>query len=510
MPASAGQAGRPSDRRTPEEVLLAIECFLKASRQPTLLEPGEEPLTLAPDTFAIECRNGRVTLQVWDEKRNLVRRIVDFEQDKPGRLQLHVERFGKRRGMMLLFDQSRPDSERASRHGSRLVFREQFRRSLARQFPGWLIRELTTEADLEHTLSPVHPRALLTRGTVGWAAIGASTDSDNAAGVLTFGLIWLDYLRRREKRRTIEGLALFVPAGHERTACLRLRHLNSCVAQFALFVCSEDGFEDRVDPRDHGNLDTRLEPCRNPSPETATLLEEWIERLAGLPDVERTDAGGKSVSLRVRGLEFARTAGASLLFGIDRKQVARAANLGEIEAIINELSRLRSPLAWDHGNPLYTRQPEAWLESQVRHRIETIDASLLPSPVYGQVPAFAGIERGIIDLLSADRTGRLAVVEIKATADLQLPMQALDYWMRVQWHAERGEFSERGYFPAVPLSTVPPRLLLVAPALEFHPTTETLLRYFSPAIDVERIGLGAEWRREINVMFRIRGAQRPV
>jgi hypothetical protein len=55
----------------------------------------------------------------------------------------------------------------------------------------------------------------------------------------------------------------------------------------------------------------------------------------------------------------------------------------------------------------------------------------------------------------------------------------------------------------------PPRLFLVSPALEFHPTTETVLSFFSPAIDVERVGVGVEWRKGLQVMFRLSGAERP-
>jgi len=98
---------------------------------------------------------------------------------------------------------------------------------------------------------------------------------------------------------------------------------------------------------------------------------------------------------------------------------------------------------------------------------------------------------------------------LKASADLHLPLQALDYWIRVKWHLDRGEFSKNGYFPGIELRRDPPRLLLVSPSLEFHPTTETLLRYFSPAIEVERIGLAVEWRRGLQVMFRLAGAKSP-
>jgi hypothetical protein len=115
----------------------------------------------------------------------------------------------------------------------------------------------------------------------------------------------------------------------------------------------------------------------------------------------------------------------------------------------------------------------------------------------------------VLDLLAVDRRGRLVVVELKASADVHLPLQALDYWVRVKWHLDRGEFRAHGYFPGLELTSAPPRLLLVSPSLEFHPSTETILSYFAPEIEVERIGLAVEWRKGLHVMFRLCGAQRP-
>jgi hypothetical protein len=174
-----------------------------------------------------------------------------------------------------------------------------------------------------------------------------------------------------------------------------------------------------------------------------------------------------------------------------------------------ELDRARSPEAADRDHPLYRQYPEAWLESQARAQLQILDATLRPEPVYGQVPAFAGGERGILDLLAVGHAGRLTVVELKASADLHLPLQALDYWIRVKWHLDRREFGPAGYFPGIELDASPPRLLLVAPSLEFHPSTETILEFFSPAIDVERVGIGVEWRRGLQVMFRLAGSERP-
>jgi hypothetical protein len=108
----------------------------------------------------------------------------------------------------------------------------------------------------------------------------------------------------------------------------------------------------------------------------------------------------------------------------------------------------------------------------------------------------------VLDLLGADRDGRLAVIELKASEDIHLPLQALDYWMRVHWHAARGDFSTRGYFPGLQLRNQPPRLLLVSPALDFHPANDCVLRYFSPQIEVERFGVGVEWQQKLKVVSR--------
>ena len=228
------------------------------------------------------------------------------------------------------------------------------------------------------------------------------------------------------------------------------------------------------------------------------------QQVRSLPGVELVPKHNGTASVRVRGLEFAQIRGGEMVFG-EGSQLPCT----EIHRIVEELSRARSPEGADRDHPLFRRFPEAWLESQVRQQIAIVDASLAPDPVYGQVPAFAGGERGILDLLAADRSGRLAVLELKASADLHLPMQALDYWIRVKWHLDRGEFSEHGYFPGIQLLTDPPRLLLVSPCLEFHPSTEALLSYYSPTIEVERVGLGVEWRKELQVMFRLAGAERP-
>jgi hypothetical protein len=462
------------------EILPAIERFLETSQDPVLCEPGEEWLSITAENFLVEARGPGAQLQAWDQRRNLVRTVTAIERETPGKLVLTVARFGKLAGTLQLIDRRRAERDNIPLRTARLGFREQFRRFLRRQFAAYKLAELTTEADLEHSLSPAYPRALLRQGASAWAAIGASPDSGHPDGVLTFGLIWLDYLRRREPSLALEGLVLYLPASREKTTCLRLLFLDPQAAQYRAFIYDDEGLEEQVDLRDYGNLDTHLDPYRR-----RTLGTPWLNTR----ETESVDLADGELSFRVHGLEFARTAGSELLARCGKKRAA-------------ELSRYRSPDGPDHRHPLYRRNPEAWLESQVRHHIQEIDSSLAPTPVYGQVPAFAATDRGVLDLLAVDHRGRLAVIELKASEDVHLPLQALDYWMRVQWHVARREFQANGYFPGRELLPEAPRLLLIAPALNVHPSNDVVLRYFSPQIPVERIGVGLEWRKELKVMTR--------
>ncbi len=494
-------AAAPAAARDLAGMQAVIERFLKACRNPHLLEPGEELLPLKEGSYSIDRTEARLRIEAWSDRRNFTRRIVGIGEERKGRLELVVERFARNVGPLFLLDLARPDSREKGRRGGRLVFRERFRRFLTRQLPLWKLAEISAEQDLEHSLSPGFPRAFLRKGQSGVAAIAAAPDGMDPSAILSFGLIWLDYLRRREPRLTVERLILLLPAGAERATCHRIPFLDPGRAACEVFAYSAEDYAVRLDPGDYGNLDTKLDAFRPPD----AAAQAWVDRLKGLPEVECVQNNCGGAGLRVRGLEFARTSGSEVLFGLRKRAAARESNFAEIERLVSDLSLLRGK----PGGALYHQDPEEWLASQVRAQLDTVDASLRAAPVYSQAPACLGGQRGLIDLLAVDTAGRLAVLELKASQDIHLPLQALDYWMRVKWHLDRDEFGANGYFPGVALRKEPPRLLLISPALEFHPTTEIILRFFSNAVEVERIGVGAGWREKLQVMFRMRGAETP-
>jgi hypothetical protein len=262
---------------------------------------------------------------------------------------------------------------------------------------------------------------------------------------------------------------------------------------------------ERLDPRTAGNIDSWIVPQR----ESQSLLErahaalEPVVKLAPQAISVHPSVASAEVWLRFRGLAIAKWDDGRVFFGTsDRRDELTSASWPALKKLLRDLETHRHPLATDTRNPLYRAQPERWLEASVRADVTRVDAQLDPHFVYTQVFANAGGEHGILDLLSVTRSGRLAILELKATEHIHLTLQAAGYWRHVCHHLERGDLSRYGYFPGVELQTAAPLVYLVAPALRFHPATDELLRYLAPEVEVVRVGLAETWRRGVRVVMR--------
>jgi len=415
-PAIAALSGPAAEQRKVEQLRTTIVAFLSQCRRPELLEPGEPAIPIRWSAEENACNLVLRPMGKWlcveamGDAGVLSRRVTAVRAATASRMELVTHKLGGKPGKLLLYDAFRPSNDGLARRGKRQVFGEQFRRMLQREYAGWRVAELSTEAHLEESLSPAYPRALLVRGQRRVAAIAAPPVSD-VDGVLSFGLIWLDYVRRRDGSAGVEELAVFLPAGRHTATCRRMLYLTG--ARFRAFCYDDAGLASEVDLQDCGNVDSAIE---QPG-EAAPRLE-----------------------------------------------------------------------------------PESVVEAQVRSSITALDASLLESPVHGQVCSFAAAERGVFDLLAVDDRGRLAVIELKASESVHLPLQALDYWIHVRHHQARGALTP--LFPRMALSAETPRLLLVAPALCHHPSNERVLAFFREEIEVQRIGLAHGWGGPVRVLFR--------
>ena len=211
----------------------------------------------------------------------------------------------------------------------------------------------------------------------------------------------------------------------------------------------------------------------------------------------------QEVVLRFRGLPFARWQDGRVYFGSDTEwEELRGENENRVKQWVLKLRNFRNPLTSNLRHPLYRAQAERWMQSLVMQDVSQLDIALDPHHVYEQVFAQAGGQHGVLDLLAVTRTKRLAILELKATENPDLPLQAADYWLRIRRHQAQGDLARYGYFPDLQLQSAPPLVYLVAPALRFHPTTDTILRYLSPEMEIIRVGLAENWRRDLRVVMR--------
>jgi hypothetical protein len=516
-----------------DKLVKTIEAYLADHPAAALLEDGRVVFDMRTARYSVSESHGRCLVQFWSADRNLVRTVIEV-QERAQCLRLMTRKMGAAKPQAL---ELTPTSDRrtpTARDAARRNYQKLLERALTRSFLGQKVDGLRSAMDLEHSFGPAYVRGRLLKGSAAQAVIGVG-EAESAAmadGILTLGILWLDYCRQHgDGRRHFGGLKVVVPAGAWRTTAERMAWLNHAAATFELFTLDERSEElAQVDFRDTGNLDSRLVHAFS----AAAALERCqagIDRLMGLISpaarerVEVRPSSATEVGLLLHGLEFARVRhgfAARSFAGEDEVSFGAGANetplTDENEGLCRELcARLFLSRHADgvHTDPLFRLQPEHWLEARLRGGIAELFPGLRGDLLYSQVPALSTGDRGLLDLLTLDRNGRLAVIELKADEDLHLPLQALDYWIRVRALNDDRQpataggrplsaFGRQGYFTGAEVSPLAPRLLLAGPALRIHPANEPVLRYFSPQVDWELIALSEHWRRELKVVFRKR------
>ena len=513
----------------------SIESYLADYPAAALLEDGRVLFDMRFAHYAVNESHGRCLLQLWSEERNLVRTVVEV-QERAQCLRLMTRRMGATKPLAL---ELVPTSDRrtpTARDAGRRNYQRLLERVLTRRFLDEKVDGFRSAMDLEHSFGPAYVRGRLLRGTAADAVIGVA-EAESAAmvdGILTLGILWLDHCRQRgDGRRHFGGLKVIVPAGAWRTTAERMAWLNHAAADFHLFTLDERSEElASVDFRDTGNLESRLVHAFSPAA-AIERCQAGIDKLLALVPAaarERVEVRATSateVGLLLHGLEFARVRHGvaahsfarqdEVTFGAGANETPLTDETGELcRELCARLFQSRHPDG-THNDPLFRIQPEHWLESRLRFGIAELLPGLRGDLMYTQVPALSSGDRGMLDLLTLDRNGRLAVIELKADEDLHLPLQALDYWIRVRAlnddrrPAAGGRpltaFERQGYFAGAEVSPLNPRLLLVAPALRIHPANEPVLRYLSPQVEWELIAVSEHWRRELKVIFRKRSCE---
>lgn len=518
---------------TLEDAIIAkyqLERFMLDSPQ-GLLGSGERIFAAVPPAeleWSVEW--GKLILTWWDDSQSQSLRIIGYEIER-GRILLQGKRGLAMEPISLVFDRQ-IDGEGAAleippeRLAERRVwYGELLARLIREQIPGIRVRHYSTGTDHRHHVPGRYARMVLSRSGETILAIGVSEGEAPAVidGVTAAGLIWYEnYNLERSSTHQSRQLWFFLPRDRSLTAMERLPLLR---------IRNEtDGFRCyEIDEmrRELYQLQpvTQLEllsdyPRELLWPVGTESLDrsggEWHQRILSLApeSIEARHRPGGRISYAINGLEFARLPVNDHLsadFGVVGDPQQRRPfgtplderTLPELRRLVERLITSRNGAASDHRHPFYRLRTEAWLESLLRRDIRRLDPELDPRFVYSQIPTWHADQRSVIDLLCVKRDGpdrgRLVVIEIKAAEDLQLPIQGLDYWLRIEQARARGEFARRGLFTGLALDDRSPLLYLVAPRLRFHRSFTTIGRCLRTEITAYRVGLNANWREVIRV-----------
>ena len=502
---------------TPQALTRTVQDFLSEAAGAVVLENGTVAFDLAQSKYSISGEYNRCLLHLWSAERNSVRRVLEAEV-KNGTLRLAVQRLGQARPSKLEICRERDRRSPTARRVARTLYEQRLRKTLDRHFPEFKVTRLTTGIDLEKSFGPVYARGLMRRGCSAFALLGVNRQETQSSidAALTFGILWLDVCRQAQAANVlVEGLKLFVPNGTSALVRERMANLDRQAAKWSLFELDErhDSLVE-IDCADRGNISTRLVHAIDEEAARARFHRSITRVQEVLPNCEVSVLSALEIVFRWRGLEFARArldqipgsfrSTEKIVFGVGAEErTLEASNEVEFAELTHELRDVRHPYG-PRQHPLWRLRPERWLESLIAGDVGLIDGRLDCLWQYSQVPAFSASDRAMIDVLTCTLAGRLAVLELKADEDIHLPLQGLDYWSRVEWHHARGEFMRFGYFGGTAMSPEKPMLFLVSPALHVHPATDTLLRYLSPEIEWEFVGIDERWREEVKVVFRKR------
>jgi hypothetical protein len=512
-----------------------LEDFLVANPAAVLLEDGRILFDMRSTHYSLSTEYGRCVLHLWSEEMNLIRTVLEV-QPRKGLLRLATRRLGQTKPVFLEFVADRDRRTPTTRDAERRKYMRLLERVLTREFPDASAEAFRSAMDLEHSFGPAYARGIQLRGSSAWAVLGVNAEESSGTidAALTLGILWLDYCRQHSSgRRLFEGLRLVLPAGTEATTASRMAWLNQQSAQWQLYTL--DAATEQLVPidfTDTGNTAGELTHTFD-APRT---LERFAAATARLLDlippaarrrVELRPRSAAELAYLLEGLEFARvrigfagntfTREETLTFGAGSQETLLDDDTTELfRELFERLAQSRTPNGLQQ-DPLFRLQSERWLEAHIRRNLASLDTSLVPDVVYSQVTtsaAGASGDRGLMDLLAIDRKGRLHILELKTEEDMQLPMQALDYWIRVRrlnsdhpaaaGISNKGIFERSGYFPGHEVSLQVPLLTMVAPALRIHPSNEAVLRYLSPEVEWRILAIAEGWRREIQVIFRKR------
>jgi len=333
------------------------------------------------------------------------------------------------------------------------------------------------------------------------AVLSDVTNGLTAENLLASAFLWLERLNSRRKK-PVEGIWIVAERKQAR-ALRRLQTLLNRNARARIVIVEID--EEKLKPLDEWTMSAvwREKPRKLSIPSEVRGSKTLSRIIEIMPDAIDTLRSKQGETARFHGLPFARVR--TLLgrerswFGVGKqRRPLLPENVDELDALIRELDKFRTPDSPNPRHQYYRSSPELWLESILKRDIRRLDANLILSPIYNQFRS----STDKIDLLALRRDGRLVLIELKTSPDREAVFQAADYWRKIELQRRKGILAKARLFGDLDIKDEPTLVYVVAPALSFHHHFEYFARLLSPEIELWRFELHEEWRREVKVIAR--------
>jgi hypothetical protein len=514
-----------------------IERALLGSNRLQLATGSSLLTTLEPGHYDFSVEWGRLIFAWWSEDHSQSWHVTAYEINQTELRLRAVRGLSRETALLTLRDPARPSARHQLRDLSVPERRNRYAELLASLITGHIsgtrVLRVSAHPDRARLLASRYARLVIDlRGEI-ILAIGVSGREEQAEvdAIVAAGLVWLaGFNGRRTGAQQARRLWFCLPRLRSQTVVERLSlidvsHLGARLECFE--VDEEDEALNGIRLATQDEL-LNAHPRELCWPGQMAARGHWRERILALATglIELRELPARDAeSYSINGLEFARASGCDrarasfgVIKGTEREMLSRPAirrlqeraggggtarltedNFSELEQLVREIATYRTAETPDRRHPFYRLRAEAWLESLLRRQIRALDATLDERFVYSQIPTWRADDRSVLDLLAINHQGRLVVIEIKAAEDINLPLQGLDYWLRVEQARLRGEFERRGLFPHLTLAAQSPLLYLVAPRLRFHRTFATVARCLASEVEAYRLGLNSNWRAGLRV-----------
>jgi hypothetical protein len=511
---------RPKSLDEVENAARVIAELIAAHGEWFYAEGSGRPSAVRRSECDVRAVKNRLMFSCWNDEGARVWRVMGWEWTGEKLLLEATRRMGAEAAVLKLIPRAGASAISSIVSATRKELCAQLAQAACAEWTGARVERASLSAGARRGQPGRYARIILRRRNerIAVTAPIKGAETRECEAFLSSALLW--FMRAREQARGPTIVQLWLVAGPEliEPVARHLALLRDGLRHSIRLFESDEQWQRIIPARtiERAELWTELSSTKQSQQPFRRRVKDiepgdWAKRLTALaPDAVDVVRARHGETLRFHGLAFARVrrmmTGERAWFGIEgeRRRQLDDSNWNECVELLKELKKHRNAAATDYRHAFYRAAPEAWLESLLRRDITRLDPALRLAPLHAQFRTAKERSAGArpVDLLAMRRDGRLVVIELKVTEDLEHVLQGADYYRRVEAQRRGGHLARARLFGAAEIADEPPLVYLVAPLLRFHRAFNQLAQTIAPDIELYRFDLNEDWRAGIRVVRR--------